>query len=394
MIISARLCALNTLNAVFDQGAPLDQSLDKYAKKLNLSTQDKSFAHALCGFVLRHKPTLQKIINDTADRKSGITPLSLNNILLMGIAQIYFMNVPDHAAVDTSVQLAEKIKCHKQKGFVNAILRQVIRNKDKYSVAPALPKWLTKTWEKDYGASITYHLQETSLKEAPIGLNNKNGDWQIVEQLPDLSRDQWIQDFSSHYPVSLLDNLSGKHVFDLCAAPGGKTMQLAAAGAQITAVDISEKRLRRLQENLDRTNLSKNVDVVCQDLLKWNPDRKADIVLLDAPCSATGTIRRHPDLPYIRKTKDIRVLSELQKQLLNHTKDWVAEGGLLVYCTCSLQQCEGEEQIDLFLENNSDFQRETLPSANAKYLNKQGDIRLLPTYGDMDGFFISYLRKI
>lgn len=394
--LPSRLCALNSLNAVFDKGQALDQALDKYALKLNLSPQDKSFAHALCGLVLRHKPNLQTMINSATDRKRDIDPLALNTVLLIGAAQIYFMHVPDHAAVDTSVDLSVKIKCPKQKGLVNAVLRRLICEKETHPIHPSLPQWIRKSWETDYGEEEALHLEQSSLQQAKIGLSDKDGQWHIVDSpntLPNLTPDQWVQDFASHYPVSLMNDLTGCHVFDLCAAPGGKTMQLAAKGAHVTSVDISASRLRRLQENLDRTNLGSHVKTICADLLKWNPNHQADIVLLDAPCSATGTIRRHPDLPYIRGEKDIQALVALQKQILDRAKGWAKPGGLLIYCTCSLQKIEGEAHIENFLNHNSEFQRATPDAVNPKYLTADGDIRLLPTYGDMDGFFISFLKK-
>ena len=195
-----------------------------------------------------------------------------------------------------------------------------------------------------------------------------------------------------YLPVSLLDDLTDKNVLDLCAAPGGKTMQLASKGANVTSVDISEKRLKRLNENVTRTGLDKNVGVVCADILKWKPSQKYDVILLDAPCSATGTIRRHPDLPYIRTQKDIQSLTQLQANLLDRVKDWLSDDGMIIYCTCSLQKVEGEKQIDKFLQNNGTFKRVKIKDHD-EWKTPEGDIRLLPTYGEMDGFFISILKN-
>tara|TARA_B100001750_G_C15511042_1_gene603664 strand:- start:1590 stop:2774 length:1185 start_codon:yes stop_codon:yes gene_type:complete len=387
--INSRLCALNTLMAVFDGGQPLDVALDKNAVKLSLFPQDKSFAHALCGFVLRHKDGLQKAVNAAANRQQDVTPSALNILLLIGAAQIYLMGVADHAAVNISVDLTYKIKCSKQKGLVNAVLRRLLREGQK-EIKPALPQWLLQSWVADYDTDTAKALEEASLKEAGVGISDKTGQWQGLESFSELTSDQWVQDYSSHYPVSLLGDLTGKIVFDLCAAPGGKTMQLAAKGAKVAAVDISEKRLKRLQENLHRTQLADKVTVECADILKWQPDKKADYIILDAPCSATGTIRRHPDLPYIRSEKDINVLVKLQAQLLDKAKSWLNPEGVLVYCTCSLQKDEGERQVEIFLKNNPHFCR--MIKGDEKYHNEQGDMRLLPTYGDMDGFFISYLQ--
>lgn len=387
----SRLCALNCLNAVFDRGESLDSSLEKFAKKLQLSPQDKSFTHALCGFVLRYKYDLQQAINKAANRKKDVSPSSLNTILLIGAAQIYLMEVPDHAAVDTCVEMAKKIKLSKQSGLVNAVLRRLIRE-DNPDLMPSIPDWLVKTWIKDYDVDTAQGIEQTSLEHAPTGIVNKEDEWSLLDGEFALNDDEWVQDYASYMPVSLLDDLDGRHVLDLCAAPGGKTMQLASKGAHVTSVDISEKRLKRVSANLERTGLNENVEIVCADILKWKPAQKYNVILLDAPCSATGTIRRHPDLPYIRTPKDIQSLTQLQANLLDRVKDWLADNGTIVYCTCSLQKVEGEKQIDKFLEKNNQFTRHKM-NEHTQWQTPEGDIRLLPTYGEMDGFFISILKK-
>lgn len=398
-VLNPRLAAFHTLNAVFENRKPLDQSLEKFAIKYELDARDRGFAHSLCGMVLRHKQGLQNHINRAANRKRDVGPIPLNTILLMGLAQLWLMHVPDHAAIDTSVTLAETCGLKKQKGLVNAILRQ-LQASEKPLVKPSIPKWLFEIWALDYDVKTAKDIADASLREAALSLTNKaTGEnkpfigTQAVASIEGYdSGDWWVQDFASHLPVTLLGDIAGKTVFDLCAAPGGKTMQLAAKGAQVTAVDLSDKRLVRMDENLTRTNLSEHVQAVCADLLKWTPDTQADIVILDAPCSATGTIRRHPDLPFNRTLKDLKTLAALQYDLLNRSKKWVKVGGTFVYCTCSIQKNEGESQINRFLEQNKNFKRHTI----ADYKNWQttdGDIRLLPSYGNMDGFFISVLEK-
>ena len=386
----SRRCALKVLQSVFEDRQTLDHALRHTTEKYELSSQDAAFVHALCGFVLRYKPSLQGLVNKAANRKKDPDPIRLNLLLLIGAAQIHLMDVADHAAVDSTVTLADK----PHKGLVNAVLRRLISEKGT-SLRPSLPSWLYKTWEADYGDTIAKAIAKASAQTAPTGITHKNGDWRLAEGEIDLTPDEWVQDFASHMPVHLSGNVEGKRVFDLCAAPGGKTMQLAAAGAKITAVDLSEKRLERLRENLNRTQLSDNIEVVCADLLKWQPEGQADVVLLDAPCSATGTIRRHPDLPYIRTVKDIKSLVSLQYDLLNRAKKWVKAGGILMYCTCSLQKDEGERQVERFLQQNKGWKRALFPAINAQWkewTTTEGDIRLLPTYGSMDGFFISILR--
>jgi len=393
--IYSRLCALNTLNAILDGQKSFDDAFDKYTSKYDLNAQDKSFVHALCGYVLRYKHDLQRVVNKGANRNADITPPMLNSLLLMGAAQIYFMeSVPDHAAVDTCVDLAKRIKCPKQSGLVNAVLRRLLRE-DLPKMRMSVPSWLIKIWISDYGVEIAKQIETASMNEAPIGISNKDGAWSIHQDGSlDLSPDQWVQDFSSAMPVSLLnDDLKGKHVLDLCAAPGGKTMQLAARGATVTSVDISEKRLKRLHDNLERTNLQGHVEIACANILKYEPIQKYDVVLLDAPCSATGTIRRHPDLPYIRTPRELKTLIHLQHDMLNRAKNWVNDDGVLVYCTCSLQKDEGERQIELFLKNNPKFKRQNI-DRYPQWQTPDGDMRLMPHYGDMDGFFIAVLSLI
>jgi len=414
--LSARLCALTLLDGVLSHAKILEEAFQKQVIKYDLDRQNRAFVMALSRMVLRYKPALQDIINKAGNRKNPFTPDLLNTLLLMGAAQILLMATPDHAAVDTSVNLAKKIKCSKQKNMVNAILRRVSRERDKYGcLHPSLPSWLTATWIKDYGADIAAKIEQASLQEAPLditvnGHTEIDGDLSLrgghirllryhgaVADLPEYEAGTWwVQDFASSMPVSLLDDLTGKHVLDLCAAPGGKTMQLVARGAKVTSVDIAEKRLRRLEENLQRTCLREHVEIVCADILKYKPDRQFDIVLLDTPCSATGTIRRHPDLSYVRSKRQITDLAILQSRLLVHIADWIKQDGLLVYCTCSLQQDEGEHQIARFLQENRHYTR-VIYDMYKEWHSRDGDIRLLPFYhghnGGMDGFFISVLKK-
>lgn len=423
--LAARLCALNALNGVFFTHKPLDDALAAQAAKCELSREDQAFAMAVCGMVLRYKDSLQKIVNKAGNRTRPFAPDHLNTLLLIGAAQILLMGTPDHAAVDTAVRLAGTIKCAKQKNLVNAVLRRIAREKKTDGLQPALPDWLKRTWIDDYGPETARSIEQASLQEAPLDIIGKpaaaqkyfaafSGAISLREnhiRLPEPPKPVaalpgyedgawWVQDFASSLPVHLLGDIAGRQVLDLCAAPGGKTMQLAAMGARVTAVDISEKRLKRLHDNLGRTKTADKVGVICADILKWRPPSAGpsefDIVLLDAPCSATGTIRRHPDLPFIRKAGNIRTLAGLQAQLLDHVKTMVRPGGTLVYCTCSLQKDEGERQIARFLAENDDFGRRAI-AGYEDWQTSDGDIRLLPFYkseqGGMDGFFISLLER-
>ena len=275
-ILNARLCAFHALNAVFENRKPLDQSLDYFGTKYDLDARDRGFAHSLCGMVLRHKPALQAHINRAAKRKRDVSPIQLNTILLMGAAQLWLMQVPDHAAIDTAVTMAEQNGLKKQKSLVNAVLR-ALQSTSKPDIKPSIPKWLYELWALDYGVQTAKVIAKASAQEAALSLTNKatgeNKPFIGKTSVTDIDRFDdgawWVQDFASHLPVTLLGDIKRKTVFDLCAAPGGKTMQLAAKGADVTAVDLSDHRLSRLAENLARTGLSQHVQTICANLLKW-----------------------------------------------------------------------------------------------------------------------------
>jgi 16S rRNA (cytosine967-C5)-methyltransferase len=395
----SRLVAFKTLCDVFMNKHVFDRSLNKWSDHYFLDSRDRAFAQSLCGFVLRYRPSLQSAINRAAKRKRDPSPEHLNIILLMGLAQLQLMHVPDHAAIHSMVELADHNGLSKQKSLVNAVLRQLQETANLPKFKPSAPKWLYELWALDYGVETARAIALASMSEAPLSVTYKNtgenkpitSDQSVTDIEGFDEGEWWVQDFASHLPVTLLGDITGKSVLDLCSAPGGKTMQLASKGAKVTTVDKSSARLERLTENLTRTSLLSNVDVQCADLLKWSPDDEYDIVLLDAPCSATGTIRRHPDLPYLRTQKDIKSLASLQYDLLNRSKKWVKQGGVLVYCTCSLQKAEGENQINRFLDQNAQFKRVEINDYKG-WQTLDGDIRLLPSYGDMDGFFISILE--
>jgi 16S rRNA (cytosine967-C5)-methyltransferase len=221
-----------------------------------------------------------------------------------------------------------------------------------------------------------------------------------ISALPGFAEGQWwAQDAAAALPVRLIPDPAGKRILDVCAAPGGKTLHLAAASAQVTALDVSKRRMERLAENLARTGLT--AETVVADALTWQPEAAYDAVLLDAPCSATGTLRRHPDLSWRRGGIDLAALTGLQSKLLDRAAEWVVPGGFLVFCTCSLVKAEGEDQAQAFLRRHPGFAR--LPVANGEagiagaFLNQQGDLRTRPDYwpdlGGLDGFFAARFRR-
>jgi 16S rRNA (cytosine967-C5)-methyltransferase len=309
------------------------------------------------------------------------------------------------------------------RGLVNAVLRRVAEAgssvlEDKPSAARLnTPGWLWEGWRKAYGADTVadiaaVHMQEppldfTILKGAPVDWANRFGGFVLptggvrlarstkATDLPGYSAGSWLpQDAAAAMPACLFGDLGGKQVIDLCAAPGGKTAQLAAKGAQVTAVDMGELRMERLAENMNRLGLT--VKTVVADALEWRPEALVDAVLLDAPCSATGTIRRHPDVPWTKTTGAVRSLLPIQSELMDAAAEMVRPGGMLIYACCSLQPEEGPAQAAAFLKRRPDFVRapislDDLPGLPAEAITEQGDLRTLPSFwadrGGMDGFY-------
>lgn len=429
--LNARLCALSILQQVLGQKRPLDQVLDSEPSLHRLDARDRGFIRMLVSTTLRRKGQIDDLISRALQKGEEPRPESLRHVLYIGITQILFMDVPDHAAVDTSVTLAGQGGLERQKGFVNAVLRRMISEgrewvKKQDEVALNFPDWILRAWIEDYELSKALEIATASLAEAslditvkkkeeeklwagtleasvlPTGSLRRSGGGNVAD-LPGLAEGSWwVQDASSALPVRLMGDIAGKNIIDLCAAPGGKTMQLAAAGAHVTAVDRSASRMRILQENLDRTGLSSHVETVISDGAEWRPKQQADIVLVDAPCTATGTIRRHPDLLHLKSERDLKQLVDVQARLLDNAAGMVGRGGFIYYCTCSLQKDEGERQVDRFVRDFPAFKRTSFTARELDGLEAAitdyGDIRLLPYHltpqGGMDGFFIARLEKI
>lgn len=429
--LASRRCALEILHRVINKRTALDIALDSSSVFAHLPPRDRAFTRMLITTTIRRLGQIDDLITSAMDRPDALKTDVVLNIMRLGVTQIFFMDVADHAAVDTAVRLADEKGMSRQKGFVNAILRTLIREgaaRIQKQDAPRLntPEWLLKLWIEDYGLSEAARIAEANMSEAPLDITVKNiGDrpyWGNVLQASELSTGTlrrvlggnirelegfddgkwWIQDAAAAIPAQLFGDVTGEHVIDMCAAPGGKTLQLAAMGATVTAIDRSAKRLKRLEENLERMDLTDKVSIEISDAASWNPVDAPQRILLDAPCSATGTIRRHPDTGYLKSMKDITSLMTVQERLLNHAADVLGVGGVIVYCTCSLQKAEGEKQIEKFLQHHTNFERiEIQPQEIGDYeelINEHGDLRILPTHlsgqGGMDGFFVSRLTRV
>jgi 16S rRNA (cytosine967-C5)-methyltransferase len=427
--LKARRAAISLLQGVTLDQLPLDQLLETDAEFKTLEGRDRSFAHALAASSLRHggeiAAILAKFLTKPLPKSSGMAV----DILTLATTQLLFMDVSPHAAIDLAVDMAkEDKKAQHFSGLINAVLRKISR--EGKAVLESLngprlntPDWLWQQWVQAYGEATAQEIAIAHQTEAPIDISVRanaahwahelggellpTGSIRLattdspLSELPGFSAGEWwVQDAASALPAKLLGNIQGKSVLDLCAAPGGKTAQLAAAGAIVTAVDDSVSRLNRMRENLTRLNLK--VSVILGDVLSLPKDWRYDAVLLDAPCSATGTIRRHPDLVYLKTPQQLNSLAELQEKMLAHAASLLKPGGRLVYCTCSLSPLEGERQVFKFLRTHEDF---TLSPILTKELGGQsqlitpaGVLRCLPSMSlgnspGLDGFFAARLQR-
>ncbi|MEA2927716.1 MAG: rRNA (cytosine967-C5)-methyltransferase, partial [Hyphomicrobiales bacterium] len=354
----------------------------------------------------------------------------VESVLLIGAAQILFLKVPDHAAVDLGVRLAQgDRRAARYPGLVNAVLRRLTREgpaliADLDPVPLDTPPWLLARWRRTFGHATAHAIAIAHGHEPPLDLTLKAGaeSWAPrlrgrllptgsvrtaaqgqVSLLPGYTEGVWwVQDAAAALPARLLGDIAGKSVADLCAAPGGKTAQLALAGAHVTAVDRSASRLARVRDNLARLGLA--AETVAADATEWQAG-PFDAVLLDAPCSSTGTIRRHPDVAWLKREADLTSLADLQRRLLDRAVGLVKPGGVIVYCTCSLEPEEGEAQVEALLAREPSVRRRPLQAGEIgaidEFLSPAGDLRTLPCHwpdpdprmGGLDGFYAARLER-
>jgi len=420
--LKARAAALQILSEVLRRRRPLDLALEATH---GLEPRDAAFARAIASETLRRLGQLEDLIRQFVPRpparnRAGPVP----EILLAGACELVFLDVAPHAAVDGANRLAQADqKAVHFKPLINAVLRRIARD-GKAAIAaqdaPRLnvPDWLFERWIDTYGEQTARAIADAHQGVPPLDLVTQKPDpiegaeplwgpvWRRrdpvrVDSLPGYDDGHWwVQDAAAALPPLLLGDIRGAQVIDLCAAPGGKTAMLAANGGVVTAVEREPTRMAQLQGNLARLRLS--AECVIADARDWQPREPAPFVLLDAPCSATGTIRRHPELPWIKSASDVTLCSQLAGELLAAAADMTAPGGLLVFATCSLEREEGPEQIEAFLAHRPDFARIALSEGDVfghgEFIDAAGDLRTLPCHldgkGGIDGFYAARLKRI
>ncbi|MEG3149454.1 RsmB/NOP family class I SAM-dependent RNA methyltransferase [Sphingomonas sp. ZT3P38] len=412
--VPARRAALKLLDAVLRQGLPLEAALDRATQGIDRS-DDRALAHAIAAETLRRLPDLDALI-DSATQRPLPDDAKARFGLRIALVQALALGTPPHAAISTVLPLIDG----GPRKLVHGVFGTLMRGGATLPEFPGLPADIEARWQSAWGEdmvaaaeraiaapppldlTLADPAQTADLAEAMGGTSLLPGHIRLagahVPELPGFEQGSWwVQDLAASLPARLIGRGTGT-ALDLCAAPGGKTMQLASAGWSVTAVDSSESRLARLRDNLARTQLS--AEVIAADLLKWSPREPADAVLLDAPCSATGIFRRHPDVLHRVSPKLIVEMARVQAQLLARAAQWVKPGGVFVYATCSLEKAEGEDQIAAFLGSRPDFAIERvgddeLPAGIAP--NLSGCVRTRPGMlvdeGGCDGFFIARMRR-
>lgn len=427
--LSARRRAIWILSEVLDRNRPLSDVLQTPDRN-QPDPRDRAFTHAIVATSLRRKGQIDGLLAQFLERPLPAKARKVHHILTTGMAQLLFLETPPHAAIDSAVRLCGEIRTLRPfKGLTNAILRKTSREAAKLVAQQDVirlntPDWLWRRWCENYGETQARAIAEIHLNDPPLDISVKSDldNWaetlggQIlatgsirlenagaIEKLAGFGEGAWwVQDAAASLPVQLLGNVAGQTILDLCAAPGGKTAQLAARGANVIAVDQSKSRLRRLQQNLDRLKLKARIEH--SNALNYRPQQQYDAILLDAPCLATGTIRRHPDIPYLKREADIETIVPIQTKLLQHAASLLKPGGTLIYCTCSLEPEEGEHQISNLLQQGK-MTRIPIRKGELQGLDHAvthtGDLRTLPSlqaapgHGGkgMDGFFAARLSR-
>ncbi|WP_430427820.1 RsmB/NOP family class I SAM-dependent RNA methyltransferase [Parasphingorhabdus sp.] len=413
--LAARQSAFRLLDSVCRRKETLDQAMPGATAKL-ANPSDKSLAHNIAANVLRWMSGLDAMI-DSATRNRLADDAKPRMALRIALVQVLILDTPQHAAISTALPLVHGGPRRLVHGVFSTVMRGIESGALTLPEYPEIPGETHDRWVHNWGEQVAAAASQAWSQHAPLDLSFKSnnvGDLAgeplaekhlrmpptpPVTELPGFDEGAfWVQDLAASIPARLLGAGDGKTVLDLCAAPGGKTMQLASNGWKLVSVDNNEKRMERFSANLGRTKL--DAEVVIADLMQWQPDSPADAILLDAPCSATGIYRRHPDVLHCIGASDIADRAQVQSALLDRLVNWIKPDGMIVYAVCSLEPEEGEDQIDGFLERHPNFQidpvtADELPAAIVP--TEAGCVRTLPTVladkGHVDGFFIARLQR-
>ncbi len=416
-----RYAAFHILERILHQQKTLEMALDDVlGRYVDMPEPDRAFVRAIVMMVLRRQGQLDRLIRLVMPKELPARRMSVRTILYIGAAGLFFMDVPPHACVDTAVEVTKEIGLSSFGRLVNGVLRTLARRPELLAQTDEaqdnLPAWMWQRWCQIYGESQARAFSQAALTEPMLDITVKENPeawaacWQgtvlspggTVRLIPQPVKKLkgyaegawWVQEASAALPAQVLPTTPGMRVADLCAAPGGKTAQLAMKGACVDAFDISERRLLRLRENLERLKLTQSVRVFVGDAQTFHPREPYAAVLLDAPCSATGTLQRHPDIKIHRTLADIQRLAQMQYRLLEKAVEGTQIGGMIIFSTCSLEPEEGELLIEHFLSEHLSVVREPITEPIfASWATSVGDLRCLPTQG-RDGFFVARLKRL
>lgn len=431
--LAARLLAVRLIGAVIDRGQALDDAMPRlFATETarQMEARDRGLARLIAATVLRRRGELDHVVSTFLERPLPQDRGGLTHILHAAAAQLLVLGIAPHAVINVAVEQVRLDRgARRFDRLANAVLRRVSERgaallAEAGGPACNFPDWMGARWRDTYGADDAERVMAASLQEAPLDLSVRAdaAGWAerlggmalptgsvrlaaggMVDELAGFADGAWwVQDAAAALPARLLGDVAGLAVADLCAAPGGKAAQLAAAGAEVTAVDASAERMERMRENLRRLRL--DAQTVVADVTAWTPGRLFDAVLLDVPCTATGTIRRHPDIIHLKHPGDVAKLADVQAGLLDAAVALMAPGGRLIYCSCSLEPEEGRDQIARVLGRTPGLERLPVMAGeagiDAAWLSPEGELRSLPCHnpadppgGGMDGFFAARLVK-
>lgn len=432
--LAPRREAVRLLDAILIDKRPFDEIWAHSQSSGELKTMidpDRALTRLIIMTTLRHLHHIDQILATFLKNPLPKTAQGTQNILRTAIAQLLYLESPPHAVLNIATSLATLDRPNRPfKNLINGVLRNYTRTEPGKFIgkknAPGNPlEWLHNRWKHQFGNDQAKRIARAHQREPALDITVKTDAEKWAEKLQGTllptgtirianagnpvklagfeDGEWWVQDAAAALPAKLLGDISGKQVIDLCAAPGGKTAQLIVAKAIVTAVERSPERIKRLVQNLQRLNLE--AELITADAGEYRPQTPPDAILLDAPCTATGTIRRHPDVPYLKTYKNIIDLAKIQKRLLDHAVEILKPGGTLVYCVCSLEYEEGEDQITALLERNKTISLDPIDVSELpgveKALRDRGDLRILPHFlssigpglQGMDGFYIARLIK-